>query len=61
MAKGINYGQLMHKAMRRFHGGCAVAGRARGTAGQASFLHHLRHPHPGVDMAGSLAQRYPRK
>ncbi len=59
MAKGINYGQLMHKAMRGLMADVLSQIAREGLPGQHHFFITFDTRHPGVDMAPSLKARYP--
>lgn len=59
MAKSINYGQLMHKALRQLMAE-VLSGVARdGLPGKHHFFITFDTTHPGVDMAEALRARYP--
>lgn len=59
MAKGINYGQLMHKALRQLMADVLNQVAHEGLPGNHHFFITFDTQHPGVDMANSLKQRYP--
>lgn len=59
MAKGINYGQLFHKAMCSFIAEVLAQVAREGLPGKHHFFISFDTTHPGVDMAPSLKQRYP--
>ncbi|MFQ8432497.1 SspB family protein [Amaricoccus sp. W119] len=59
MAKGINYGQLMHKALRQLMAEVLSQVAREGLPGKHHFLISFDTTHPGVDMADFLRQRYP--
>lgn len=59
MAKGINYGQLMHKAMRQLISEVLTQVAREGLPGKHHFLIGFDTTHPGVDMSDSLRARYP--
>lgn len=59
MAKGINYGQLMHKALRQLMADVLTQISQDGLPGKHHFFITFDTRHPGVDMAASLMQRYP--
>ena len=60
MAKTINYGQLMHKALRQMLAE-VLAGVARdGLPGNHHFFITFDTAHPGVDMSPALRARYPK-
>ena len=56
---GLDYGQLMQRAMRRMMG--EVLGRVaeEGLPGEHHFYIGFETAHPGVDMPGWLRERYP--
>ena len=61
MAKGINYGQLMHKALRQLMAE-VLSGVARdGLPGKHHFFITFDTTHPGVDMDATLRARYPKE
>lgn len=59
MAKGINYGQLMQKALRHFLADVLTQVAREGLPGKHHFFITFDTTHPGVDMADSLRERYP--
>lgn len=59
MAKGINYGQLFHKALCSFIAEVLAQVARDGLPGKHHFFISFDTTHPGVDMAASLKQRYP--
>jgi len=59
MPKGINYGQLMHKAMRQLIADVLAQVARDGLPGKHHFFITFDTTHPGVDMAPSLRDRYP--
>lgn len=59
MANGINYGQLMHKALRQLMAEVLSQVAREGLPGKHHFLISFDTTHPGVDMADFLRQRYP--
>lgn len=59
MAKGINYGQLMHKALRQLMAEVLSQVAREGLPGKHHFLISFDTTHPGVDMADFLRRRYP--
>jgi hypothetical protein len=59
MAKGINYGQLMQRALRRFLADVLTQVAREGLPGKHHFFITFDTTHPGVDMADSLRDRYP--
>ncbi|MBP7242682.1 ClpXP protease specificity-enhancing factor SspB [Amaricoccus sp.] len=59
MAKGINYGQLMHKALRQLIADVLAQVARDGLPGQHHFFITFDTTHPGVDMSASLRERYP--
>ena len=59
MAKGINYGQLMQRALRRFLADVLTQVAREGLPGKHHFFITFDTTHPGVDMAQSLRDRYP--
>jgi hypothetical protein len=61
MAKGINYGQLMHKALRQLMADVLAQVAENGLPGKHHFFITFDTAHPGVDMAASLMQRYPKE
>lgn len=59
MPKGINYGQLMHKALRQLIADVLAQVARDGLPGKHHFFVTFDTAHPGVDMAQSLRDRYP--
>ena len=59
MPKGINYGQLMHKALRQLIADVLAQVARDGLPGRHHFFITFDTMHPGVDMAASLRERYP--
>jgi hypothetical protein len=59
MAKGINYGQLMHKALRQLTADVLTQVARDGLPGKHHFFITFDTTHPGVDMSASLRERYP--
>lgn len=59
MAKAINYGQLMHKALRQLMSDVLSQVAREGLPGKHHFFISFDTTHPGVDMAESLRKRYP--
>jgi hypothetical protein len=59
MPKGINYGQLMHKALRGLIAEVLAQVARDGLPGKHHFFITFDTSHPGVDMARSLRERYP--
>jgi uncharacterized protein len=59
MAKGINYGGLMHKALRQLIADVLAQVAREGLPGKHHFYITFDTAHPGVDMARSLRDRYP--
>jgi hypothetical protein len=59
MAKGINYGQLMHKALRQLMADVLTQVAREGLPGEHHFFITFDTKHPGVHMAPSLKARYP--
>lgn len=55
----INYGRLMHKAMRGLIQGVLEDVAAKGLPGAHHFFITFRTGHPGVDIADWLRSRYP--
>jgi hypothetical protein len=60
MAKTINYGVLMHKAFRQVMADILTQVAREGLPGKHHFFINFDTTHPGVDMAPSLKQRYPK-
>ena len=61
MAKGINYGQLMHKALRQLMAEVLAQVARDGLPGKHHFFITFDTTHPGVDMDASLKARYPKE
>ena len=61
MAKGINYGRLMHKAMRQLMAEVLSQVARDGLPGKHHFFITFDTGHPGVDMSTSLRERYPKE
>ncbi|MEM8570919.1 MAG: ClpXP protease specificity-enhancing factor SspB [Pseudomonadota bacterium] len=59
MSETINYGRLMHKAMRRLIAEVLEEVAQNGLPGEHHFFISFDTTHPGVDMGSSLKQRYP--
>ncbi|WP_424931483.1 SspB family protein [Amaricoccus macauensis] len=59
MSESINYGRLMHKAMRRLIAEVLEQVAREGLPGAHHFFIGFDTTHPGVDMAASLKARYP--
>ena len=59
MAKDINYGQLMQKALRQFLADVLSQVAREGLPGKHHFFITFETTHPGVDMHDSLRARYP--
>jgi uncharacterized protein len=59
MSKGINYGRLMHKALRQLIAEVLTQVARDGLPGKHHFYVTFDTTHPGVDMARSLKERYP--
>lgn len=59
MPKGIDYGRLMHKALRQLVADVLSQIARDGLPGQHHLLITFDTTHPGVDMAASLRDRYP--
>jgi hypothetical protein len=59
MAKAINYGQLMHKALRHLMAEVLTQIARDGLPGKHHFFITFDTTHPGVDMSASLKARYP--
>lgn len=59
MSKGINYTQLMRKAMRRFVADVLAQVARDGLPGQHHFYITFDTAHPGVDMSDDLRAKYP--
>jgi hypothetical protein len=58
MAKSINYGQLMHKALRGLIAEVLTQVARDGLPGEHHFFITFDTSHPGVDMSASLRERY---
>ena len=61
MAKGINYGQLMHKALRLLMAEVLSQVARDGLPGKHHFFITFDTTHPGVDMNPTLRERYPKE
>jgi hypothetical protein len=61
MAKSINYGQLMHKALRQLMAEVLSQVARDGLPGKHHFFITFDTSHPGVDMNPSLKERYPKE
>jgi len=61
MAKAINYGQLMHKALRHLMAEVLTQIARDGLPGKHHFFITFDTTHPGVDMDASLKARYPKE
>lgn len=59
MPKGIDYGQLMYKALRGLIAELLAQVAREGLPGKHHFFITFDTTHPGVDMAPSLRRRYP--
>ena len=59
MAKGINYGLLMHKAWRQFMADVLSIVARDGLTGEHHFYISFDTKHAGVDMTAALRQRFP--
>lgn len=59
MARGINYGKLMHKTLRHLMAEVLTQVARDGLPGLHHFFITFDTQHPGVDMTDSLMQRYP--
>lgn len=59
MATSINYGQLMHKALRQLIADVLTQVAEEGLPGKHHFFITFDTTHPGVDMNASLKARYP--
>jgi uncharacterized protein len=59
MTKGINYGQLMHKALRQLMAEVLSDVARTGLPGAHHFFITFDTTHPGVDMSASLRSRFP--
>jgi hypothetical protein len=60
MAKTINYGQLMHKALRQMLAEVLTHVARDGLPGNHHFFITFDTAHPGVDMSPALRARYPK-
>jgi hypothetical protein len=60
MAKTINYGQLMHKALRQMLADVLSRVAREGLPGNHHFFITFDTSHPGVDMSPALRARYPK-
>ena len=60
MAKTINYGQLMHKALRQMLADMLTRVAREGLPGEHHFFITFDTSHPGVDMSPALRARYPK-
>ncbi len=60
MAKTINYGQLMHKALRQMLADVLTRVAREGLPGAHHFFITFDTEHPGVDMSPALRARYPK-
>ncbi len=61
MTKGINYGQLMHKALRGLMAEVLSQVARDGLPGNHHFFITFDTLHPGVDMNPALKERYPKE
>jgi hypothetical protein len=61
MAKAINYGQLMHKALRQLMAEVLSQVARDGLPGKHHFFITFDTSHPGVDMSPALKARYPKE
>lgn len=61
MAKSINYGKLMHKALRQLMADVLSQVAREGLPGDHHFFIKFDTTHPGVDMNASLKARYPKE
>jgi hypothetical protein len=61
MAKSINYGKLMHKALRQLMADVLSQVARDGLPGAHHFFIKFDTTHPGVDMNPSLKARYPKE
>lgn len=61
MAKSINYGQLMHKALRQLMADVLSQVAREGLPGAHHFMITFDTNHPGVVMDRSLKARYPKE
>lgn len=60
MAKSINYGRLMHKALRQMLADILARVAREGLPGDHHFFITFDTSHPGVDMSPALRARYPK-
>ena len=60
MAKTINYGQLMHKALRQMLADVLNQVAREGLPGKHHFFITFETTHPGVDMSPAMRARYPK-
>ena len=60
MAKSINYGRLMHKALRQMLADILSRVSREGLPGDHHFFITFDTSHPGVDMSPALRARYPK-
>jgi hypothetical protein len=61
MSKSINYGQLMHKALRQMMADVLSQVARSGLPGKHHFFITFDTAHPGVDMSPALRARYPKE
>lgn len=61
MPKAINYGQLMHKALRQLMAEVLAQVARDGLPGKHHFFITFDTAHPGVDMDQGLRARYPKE
>lgn len=61
MTHSINYGRLMHKALRQLIMDVLSQVAEEGLPGNHHFFITFDTAHPGVDMSDSLRQRYPKE
>ena len=61
MSKSINYGQLMHKALRQLMAEVLSQVARSGLPGKHHFFITFDTTHPGVDMSAALRARYPKE
>jgi uncharacterized protein len=61
MPKGINYGKLMHKALRQLMAEVLAQVARDGLPGEHHFFITFDTTHPGADMSPSLKERYPKE
>jgi len=59
MSRSINYGQLMHQALRRVMSDVLTDVAEHGLPGDHHFYITFDTTHPGVDMSDDLKRRYP--